>query len=75
MASQLTDDRREKLERIGFTWHVRTHSEWDDRYKQLIEYRAIHGDCQVPASYKENPALGTFPEGITLATGCRCTQQ
>lgn len=59
-ASQLTDDRREKLEQLGFAWQVRNRPEWDARYKQLIEYKAIHGDCKVPQHYKENRALGKW---------------
>ena len=60
-ASQLTDDRREKLEQLGFAWQVRNRPEWDARYKQLVEYKAIHGDCRVPQHYKENRALGKMP--------------
>jgi hypothetical protein len=59
-ASQLTEDRREKLEQLGFAWQVRNRPEWDHRYKQLIEYKQVQGDCKVPQHYKENRALGKW---------------
>jgi Helicase associated domain len=31
---------------------------WYDRFNELIEYMAIHGDCNVPQKYEENPKLG-----------------
>ncbi|GKY95281.1 hypothetical protein MPSEU_000490100 [Mayamaea pseudoterrestris] len=58
--SQLTDDRRAKLEQLGFVWQVRSRPEWDARYKQLVDYKAVHGDCKVPQHYKENRALGKW---------------
>jgi hypothetical protein len=31
---------------------------WYDRFNELIEYMALHGDCNVPQKYEENPKLG-----------------
>jgi hypothetical protein len=59
-SSQLTKDRREKLESIGFTWQVRNRPEWELRYHELLQYKQIHGDCKVPQHYKENKALGKW---------------
>lgn len=59
-ASQLTDDRQAKLEQLGFAWQVRNRPEWDHRYKQLSDYKKVHGDCKVPQHYKENRALGKW---------------
>lgn len=58
--SQLTKERREKLEALGFAWQVRNRPEWDQRFQQLLEYKAVHGDCKVPQHYKENKALGKW---------------
>ena len=46
-ASQLTRERREKLESIGFAWQVRNRPEWEARFSELLEYRKKHGDCKV----------------------------
>ena len=31
---------------------------WEERLKQLGEYKTIHGNCRVPQKYQENPSLG-----------------
>lgn len=31
---------------------------WYDRFNELIEYKTIYGDCNVPQKYEENPKLG-----------------
>ena len=33
---------------------------WDERYGQLIAYKQTHGDCNVPAKWKDNPELGIW---------------
>jgi hypothetical protein len=33
---------------------------WQMRYKELIHYKRIKGDCLVPHSYKSNPQLGRW---------------
>jgi hypothetical protein len=58
--SQLTKERREKLQGIGFAWQVRNRPEWEHRYQELLEYKAKHNDCKVPQHYKENRALGKW---------------
>jgi hypothetical protein len=32
--------------------------QWDAMFQQLKEYKSVHGDTLVPASYPENPQLG-----------------
>ncbi|KAL7578407.1 hypothetical protein ACA910_012804 [Epithemia clementina (nom. ined.)] len=59
-ATQLTKDRRERLEKLGFTWQVRYRPEWDQRYAELLEYKKKFGDCKVPQHYRENRALGKW---------------
>jgi hypothetical protein len=58
--SQLTKERREKLQGIGFAWQVRNRPEWEHRFQELIEYKGKHNDCKVPQHYKENRALGKW---------------
>lgn len=59
-ATQLTKERKAKLEGLGFIWQVRNRPEWDHRYSELLEYREKNGDCKVPQHYKENKALGKW---------------
>jgi len=59
-ASQLTTERRTKLEELGFAWQVRNRPEWDQRYQELLDYKDKHGDCKVPQHYRENKALGKW---------------
>eukprot|EP00980_Cylindrotheca_fusiformis_P011686 scaffold2770_cov104-Cylindrotheca_fusiformis.AAC.7 len=61
----LTEERRLLLESIGFVtrklpdkhWTQRS---WDERYKQLLEYRARFGNTNVPKKWPENRQLGIW---------------
>jgi hypothetical protein len=33
---------------------------WSDRFRELLAYRKIHGDCKVPKGWPENPRLGQW---------------
>jgi hypothetical protein len=46
-SSQLSKERREKLEALGFAWQVRNRPEWDSRFLQLTDYKQKIGDCKV----------------------------
>ena len=34
--------------------------DWEIRFQQLVEYKRVHGNCNVPHEYKANPQLGTW---------------
>lgn len=71
---RLTEERRKRLEEIGFCWSARELGEkgaeqgkmtrnsyddqWDQMFDQLREYRDKYGDCLVPKRFKENTRLG-----------------
>jgi hypothetical protein len=57
--STLTDDREDRLGKLGFVWDVHI-STWDDRYQELCEFRRNHGHCNVHRSFNENPKLGSW---------------
>ena len=57
--SHLTEERIKLLEDLGFVWSHQGNS-WDDRYIQLVEYKAEHGNCLVPQCYSKNKALGKW---------------
>ena len=42
-------------------WSLReTNGSWDNWLKELRDYKAQHGDVDVPLKYKHNQALGAF---------------
>jgi hypothetical protein len=49
------------LEELGVVWETRA-SLWDDRYKELLGYKSLHGDCMVPtkSKSKEYKILGMW---------------
>jgi len=51
----------ERLKEIGFRFD-RNHDQetWDERVQDLISFKEIHGHCQVPSNYPENPKLANW---------------
>jgi hypothetical protein len=47
------------LESLGFEWGV-CNTTWEDRLRELADYRNIHGHCNVPKNYSENTQLGKW---------------
>jgi uncharacterized protein YjiS (DUF1127 family) len=59
---KLSDDRRTKLDDLGFSWSVgRT---WDENFHLLAEYKEKDGDCNVPQKYKQDPTLGRWVDKL-----------
>ena len=57
----LLQERSQKLEEIGFVFQVRDFGEvWEMRYRQLLQYKELHGDCLVPTKYEPVPGLGMW---------------
>jgi len=56
---QLEQKRIEKLNSIGFVWDVKNAS-WEEMFAQLVEYKTVHGHCNVPNKYPQNPELGRW---------------
>jgi Helicase associated domain len=72
---RLTEERRQRLESIGFIWSAREgekgpdanritrnsyDDQWDAMFEQLKEFKQKFGNCLVPKRYKDNPKLGTW---------------
>jgi len=53
--SQLTEERIQQLERIGFPW--KTREDWQTRYQELLQYINEFGDAGVPRNYTRFPKL------------------
>ncbi|GFH44061.1 hypothetical protein CTEN210_00535 [Chaetoceros tenuissimus] len=62
----LTKKRIQQLENMGFEWDP--HSQTFKNYlAQLETFKSIHGHCDVPANYADNPTLAHFCRGIRRA--------
>mmetsp|Transcript_1977 Transcript_1977/g.3123 ORF Transcript_1977/g.3123 Transcript_1977/m.3123 type:complete len:622 (-) Transcript_1977:126-1991(-) len=60
-SSALNDGRLARLQSIGFRWAKRKgQASWEEKFKELKEYKAEYGNCHVPTKYKENTALGRW---------------
>lgn len=60
--SFITPDRVEALNKIGFDWSPidKYRGTWQQRYKELVEFKKIHGHCNVSQRYKPNKRLGLW---------------
>ena len=59
----MSEERRKRLNSIGFTWNDRKAQEafhWEVRFQELVEYKRVHRDCNAPRRYQPNPQLGTW---------------
>jgi predicted chitinase len=55
----MTTARIQKMESLDFEWVV-YRTAWEDRLSELVDYRTIHGHCNVPQSYSGKSNLGTW---------------
>ena len=55
----MTMKRAKKLVEIGFEWtsYDPRHVSWEERFKQLCDFKAKYGHALVPMGYEENPSL------------------
>ena len=56
---KLSQDRNQWLEAIGFIWCRQEHV-WNEMYQRLVRYKQVHGNCNVPSEWKEDPQLGSW---------------
>ena len=48
-AGSLLQDRIDRLDSIGFKWSLKEAAlPWETRFKDLVQYKEVHGDCNVP---------------------------
>lgn len=70
--STMSVERMKSLEKLGFVWN--SHDQvFEERLKELEDYRAIHGDCNVPSRYSRNPQLAGKKENRFLSLDCICS--
>ena len=56
----MSDEEFRLLDSLGVTWKSRDVGTWEDRYRDLVEFKSRHGHCAVPFTYKDTPKLGPF---------------
>mmetsp|Transcript_19909 Transcript_19909/g.32110 ORF Transcript_19909/g.32110 Transcript_19909/m.32110 type:complete len:338 (-) Transcript_19909:317-1330(-) len=57
--SAMTDERIRALERLDFVWDSHG-AAWEERIKELEEFKAKHKHCNVPSSYRANRSLASW---------------
>lgn len=59
--SSMTEDRKLQLEKIGFTWAKRKGDfSWNEKFRELQDFKQKNGHVDVPTKYEENKALGRW---------------
>jgi hypothetical protein len=58
--SYMTTFRIQELESLGFESGVYATTVWEERLRELADYRRIHGHCNVPRSNGENAKLANW---------------
>jgi Helicase associated domain len=62
---RLTEDRKFRLDQLGFVWSLRSKrvdDHWDEMFRRLCDYKEEHGDCLVPSRFEDNFKLGKWVE-------------
>lgn len=57
--SSMSDDRVVALEKLGFVWNSHD-AVWEERLKELKQFKSIFGTTNVPSKYKQNPQLAIW---------------
>jgi len=57
--NKLSQDRVIRLEQFGFLLDPFA-AAWEEMFAELVAYKKAHGDCNVPAIWKDNPSLGMW---------------
>jgi len=63
---RLTDERRRRLQDIGFEWKVKHKMkryydrQWEAVFDKLMKFKEDNGHCLVPKRYPPDPKLGTW---------------
>ena len=65
-SATLAPERVAKLQVLQFEWAIQEKDKlesWERRFRELLSYKAVNGDCRVPKEFKGNLALGTWVYG------------
>jgi hypothetical protein len=60
----MTAARAARLTALGFAWEdsrgTANEAAWEAQLARLVAYKGVHGDCNVPKGWAENPPLGAW---------------
>ena len=57
----LSEDRKQKLDALGFRWDPKFEANWERSFKYLVKFQLREGHCRVPDGYIEDGfKLGTW---------------
>jgi len=51
------EERAKRLDEIGFIWTLVETVSWEDMFASLVEFKKIHGHCNVPQKSREYKSL------------------
>lgn len=57
--SSISSERIKLLDDVGFVWDSHE-AAWQEKLKELINYKKINGHCDVPARSRDSPQLATW---------------
>jgi hypothetical protein len=63
---QLPDERRRRLNDIGFLWD-QLEASWEEMCSALTDFRERYGHCEVPMNWSENPRLSRWVSSQRVA--------
>ena len=56
----LSEEQQRKLNAIGFRWSVNCRVDWNELFRQLLEYKVAFGDCDIPKNSSPSPQQGLW---------------
>ncbi|EDN70824.1 helicase domain protein [Beggiatoa sp. PS] len=56
---KLSQERIDKLNQIEFVWDL-LEDAWDENFAELVQYKNMYDDCNVPSKWDKNPTLGIW---------------
>ena len=63
-SSRLSQKRINLLNQLGFAWALRSRDtlgeSWEQKLRELKNFRTLYGHCRVPSRYPPNPELGIW---------------
>jgi len=56
---KLEKERVMRLEALGFIWDQLS-AAWESKFSELVHYKKVNGNCDVPTASLKNPQLGSW---------------
>ena len=71
---KLTKERTRRLDSIGFIFEPLA-SSWEEMFPVLLDYKRLHGDCNVPEDWPQNPRLGQWVKAQRRSKKSECLSE